>query len=365
MDLSFFPWLYELSNFEDDHVCREPSGLKGQALTLNHRKRPHNPFINAGGLMTSSLIFHGGPPSDRFDQVIKLWGKSCGGEDVHFNNTVYLQELKKADRNRALAYFMQEKKAFSKNIDLEKTLELYFQSCSLEMNCESLSVVSATLANGGICPLSGDRVFSPETVKHCLSLMSSCGMNDFSGEFAFRVGLPAKSGASGGLMVIIPNLLGICIFSPPLDESGNSVRGVAFCEKLVGLFNFHLFDDLIVRAKDFLTSSKIDPRLKKDEEIENKTYALLSAASKGSLKQLSRLRVLNVDLNLGDYDGRTALHVAVAEGHLDVVRYLLSHGSDFSKKDRWGNTALDEAIRLKKKNILELFDHADFKGKSV
>ncbi|MDC0254971.1 glutaminase, partial [Bacteriovoracales bacterium] len=348
-----------------EHVGREPSGVKGEAITLNYKKRPHNPFINGGGIMTSSLLFRGEAASDRFDKVIKLWERACGGEDVNFNNTVYLQEIKKADQNRALAYFMQEKRAFLNNTDLEKTLELYFQNCSLEMNCESLSVVSATLANGGICPLSEDRIFYPETVKNCLSLMSSCGMNDFSGEFAFRVGLPAKSGSSGGLMVIVPNLLGICLWSPLLDESSNSVRGIAFCEKLVDLFNFHLFDDLVIRSKDFLTSSKIDPRLKKDEEIENKTYTLLSAASKGSLKQIGRLRALNVDLNQGDYDGRTALHVAIAEGHLNIVRYLLSHGADFSKKDRWGNTAYDEALRLKKKNILELFDNADFNGEPL
>jgi glutaminase len=344
-----------------EHVGREPSGKREQGITLNHKSRPHNPFLNTGGIMTTSLLFSKDIASDRFDNIISIWERASGGEKVFFNNTVYLQELQKADKNKALAYFMHEKKAFPKETDLSRTLELYFQSCSLEMNCESLSVVSATLANGGRCPVSGEDIFSAETVKHCLSLMSSCGMNDFSGEFAFRVGLPATSGASGGMMLIIPNLLGLCIWSPPLDKNGHSVRGVNMCEKLVNLFNFHVYDDLVMRSGDFLTSSKIDPRLKKDQERENRSFTLLNAVAKGSLKEASHLFAQNVDPNLVDYDGRTALHVAVAEGHLNLIKFLISRGASILKRDRWGNTPLDEAKRLKKKNIAELLDYACFK----
>ena len=94
-------------------------------------------------------------------------------------------------------------------------------------------MVAATFANAGINPLTNDPVYTPSTVRHCLSLMSSCGMYDYSGEFAFTIGLPAKSGVSGGLMLVVPGVMGVCVWSPRLDSLGNSVRGVALCKELV------------------------------------------------------------------------------------------------------------------------------------
>jgi len=110
------------------------------------------------------------------------------------------------------------------------TFELYFHTCSTESNCDSGSVMAATLANGGICPLTGQKVFSSRTVQHTLSLMHSCGMYDYSGQFAFHVGLPAKSGVSGAILIVVPKVCGIMVWSPPLDQHGNSVRGMQFCK---------------------------------------------------------------------------------------------------------------------------------------
>ncbi|GAA6079912.1 glutaminase kidney isoform, mitochondrial isoform X1, partial [Tachysurus ichikawai] len=102
--------------------------------------------------------------------------------------------------------------------------------CSVEVTCESGSVMAATLANGGICPITGERVLSAEAVRNTLCLMHSCGMNDFSGQFAFHVGLPAKSGVSGAVLLVVPNVMGVMCWSPPIDRVGNSVRGVHFCQ---------------------------------------------------------------------------------------------------------------------------------------
>uniref|UniRef100_A0A8D0HG64 glutaminase n=1 Tax=Sphenodon punctatus TaxID=8508 RepID=A0A8D0HG64_SPHPU len=114
--------------------------------------------------------------------------------------------------------------------------------------------MAATLANGGFCPISGERVLSPEAVRNTLSLMHSCGMYDFSGQFAFHVGLPAKSGVAGGIILVVPNVMGMMCWSPPLDKMGNSVKGIHFCHDLVGLCNFHNYDNLRHFAK------KLDPR---------------------------------------------------------------------------------------------------------
>ena len=173
-------------------------------------------------------------------------------------------------------------------------------------------MVAATFANAGINPLTNDPVFTPSTVRHCLSLMSSCGMYDFSGEFAFTIGLPAKSGVSGGLMLVVPGVMGVCVWSPRLDALGNSVRGVAFCKELVTRYNFHVFDSLTV-GED---TSKRDPRRKKNEAEITGTMRLLYAASQGDLDELRAALATGCNPNAADYDGRTALHLAAAEGHL-------------------------------------------------
>jgi len=177
----------------------------------------------------------------------------AGNKKIGFDMAVYLSEMNTGDRNFALNYFLNDSKAFPENTNLKETIELYFQCCSMLVDVDTMSIIAATFANGGICPLTGEKVLSPDTVKYCLSLMASCGMYNYTGKFAFKVGLPAKSGVGGGLMAIIPNVMGICTFSPLLDEYGNSIRGVEFLTKLTKKFNFHNFDSLG-------NTSKKDPR---------------------------------------------------------------------------------------------------------
>jgi glutaminase len=240
------------------HIGKEPSGHGFNMLTLNAQNLPHNPLINAGAIMACALLKAHLPNSDRFDYVMEVWKALCGGVITpRFNNAVYLSEKNTADRNFALGYFMREKKAFPPGVHLHEVLEFYFQCCSIEMTTEAMAVVASTLANAGICPLTNEHIFDPNAVKNCLSLMSSCGMYDFSGEFAFTVGLPAKSGISGVIIVVVPNVMGISIWSPRLDPLGNSVRGLEFCKELIKRFNFHKYDSLIRET------NKKDPRHKK------------------------------------------------------------------------------------------------------
>jgi len=192
------------------------------ALQLNNKSRPHNPLINSGAIMMCSLIQNSEYKADRFEFIIKQWMAMAGGKHIGFDMAVYLSEQGTADRNFALAYFMNEKNAFPEDTDINQTLELYFQCCSLLINADAMAVVAATLANGGVCPLTGEQILSAETVKCCLSIMGSCGMYDYSGEFAFKVGLPAKSGVGGAIFSVIPGVMGICTFSPCLDRYGNS-----------------------------------------------------------------------------------------------------------------------------------------------
>lgn len=362
------------------HVDKEPSGLAFNELKLKSRNGggsdghggdsgkssgpaavPHNPLINSGAIMCTSLVRRALTMDKRLEAIIDTWRALTHGIDMpaddatdversfgrkpRFNAEIFLGERRTADRNNALAYFMRENKAFMNNdqVDVQEVLELYFQTCSIEINSEQMAVAAATLANAGVNPLSGKRLFDPHTVRNCLSVMYTCGMYDYSGEFAFQIGLPAKSGVSGGLMVVVPNLMGICIYSPRLDEYGNTCHGVDFCKKLVERFKLHIYDGLVEN------SNKKDPRKRNVQDRAAYMMELIFAASYGDLDNTMKLHARGVDLSIADYDKRTALHLAASEGHFAVVQYLVNYykkqGLSISPEDRWGGTPLQDALK--------------------
>uniref|UniRef100_A0A1B6IUY0 glutaminase n=1 Tax=Homalodisca liturata TaxID=320908 RepID=A0A1B6IUY0_9HEMI len=324
-------------------VGQEPSGRNFNELVLDHNKKPHNPMINAGAILVCSLlktlVEAEMTLAEKFDYSMNYFRRLAGGEYLGFNNAVFLSEREAADRNYALGFYMREHKCYPDRTNLKECMDFYFQCCSMEANCESMSVMAATLANGGICPITEEKVLRPDSIRDVLSLMHSCGMYDYSGQFAFKVGLPAKSGVSGGMLIVIPNVMGICTWSPPLDFMGNSCRGVQFCEELVRMFNFHRYDNLKH------ATNKKDPRRHKYETKGLSIVNLLFSAASGDLAALRRHKLSGMDMTLCDYDGRTALHLCAAEGHLDCVIFMLEQcGVPHNSKDRWGNTPLNEAM---------------------
>jgi glutaminase len=186
---------------------------------------PLNPFINSGAIMISSLIAKelGEKAIDEILRFVSLLAGRAPGNGLSVNEKIYASEASTADRNRALAYFMHSTGALA--YEVESTLALYFQMCSIEVNTADLSFMGATLANGGRHP-DGTFVLSLDTVYILLGLMNTCGLYNESGEFAIQVGLPAKSGVCGGILCVAPGKMGIAVFSPPLDERGNSVAGL-------------------------------------------------------------------------------------------------------------------------------------------
>ena len=146
--------------------------------------------------------------------------------------------------------------------------------------------MAASLANGGVCPTTGETVLSAESVPNILSLMYTCGMYNYSGQFAFTVGLPAKSGVSGALLLVIPNVMGIGLWSPPLDEIGNSVRGIQFAKLFVDKFNFHQFDSMTNCAK------KIDPRRANFTDQNYQLSKILFSCLTGDVLSIQRYKTL-------------------------------------------------------------------------
>ncbi|XP_076022840.1 glutaminase kidney isoform, mitochondrial-like [Genypterus blacodes] len=331
-------------------VGKEPSGFKFNKLSLNDDDKPHNPMVNAGAIVISSLIKPDSNKAERFDCVMDFLKSMAGTEYVGFSNATFQSERETGDRNYAIGYYLKEKKCFPDNADMIAALDFYFQLCSIEVTCESGSVMAATLANGGICPTTGERVLSAEAVRNTLSLMHSCGMYDFSGHFAFQVGLPAKSGVSGAVLLVVPNVMGMMCWSPPLDRLGNSVRGIHFCQDLVSHFNFHNYDNLRHFTK------KHDPRRKSDDDDPNTSMVnLMFAAYSGDVSSLRRFALSAVTMELRDYDSRTALHIAAAEGHVEAVVFL----TEVCKvnphvRDRWGNAPIDDAMQFGHQEVVSV-----------
>ena len=360
---------YHSSEYVHSHVGYEPSGRSFNAFELNNDKLPYNPLINAGAIMVSSLILPDEEPSSRFETVNMYYQKLSGNLDkVGFDNSVYLSEQHHADRNISLAYYMRESKAFEKNVgpnEIDKHLNLYFQCCSVTINSKMGSVIAATLANGGVCPITNENIFNENVTRDCLSLMYMCGLYDYSGQFAFEVGLPAKTGVSGGILLVVPNKMGICIWSPRLDEMGNTVRGVEFAKQFIKKYpeNLHIFHT--ITNKDFDNNS---------EEVLHQR--MINASANGDLDTLKLLiSKYKLDLNKGDYDQRTPLHLACSEGKIHIVKYLLEKGANHKPKDRWGNTPTHEIkLLLKKYNnsnneyyleILDLLENESDKSSEI
>ncbi len=217
----------------------EPTGEAFNAIVLDERsKRPYNPMVNAGAIATTSLI-KGSDPTERLNRMLDMFRRYIG-HDIFIDISVFMSERTTGHRNRAMAHLMLNFGMIDEKID--EALDLYFQQCSLLVNCRDLAVMAATLANKGINPVTGARAVDSRYIKDILSVMYTCGMYNFAGEWAYTIGLPAKSGVCGGIIVVVPNQLGIAVFSPPLDERGNSVRGVKVCEELSQQFGLHLFD---------------------------------------------------------------------------------------------------------------------------
>ncbi|GAB4386430.1 MAG: hypothetical protein Kow00121_53010 [Elainellaceae cyanobacterium] len=217
----------------------EPTGDAFNAIILDEQsKRPYNPMVNAGAIATTSLI-KGTDPTDRLNRMLDMFRRYIG-HDIFVDILTFMSERTTGDRNRAMAYLMRNFHMINANI--EDALDLYFQQCSLMVSCRDLAVMAATLANHGVNPVTGDRAVNACYIRDILSVMYTCGMYNFAGEWAYRVGLPAKSGVSGGIIVVVPNQIGIAVFSPLLDVRGNSVRGVKVCEALSDQFELHLFD---------------------------------------------------------------------------------------------------------------------------
>nr|XP_046166369.1 glutaminase liver isoform, mitochondrial isoform X3 [Oncorhynchus gorbuscha] len=269
-------------------------------FTLTKQGVPHSPLIETGAIITTSLLqlaaSLGAEEEEKYESVLNAVKRLCNKEHANLNCTSYQSLRKDSIRLHALSFYLQEKKCFPETVDINATLDLMLQCASTEVTCESGAAMAASLANGGLCPLSGDQVLSPSATKSMLSMMQVAGMNDYSRIFNFK--------------------------------------------ELISTFQLHSFD-IRTPFRQVLTY-----RQWKAESEGYQIMNILLAAFKGDIQSLRRYFLSGADVNAVDYDGRSALHVAASEGHSEVIRFLVENtGTNYSLKDRWGNTPMQEAMK--------------------
>lgn len=200
--------------------------------------KPLNPMINAGALVVTNMI-HGETADEKVGRILQLIHDMTNNSSIGINYEVADSEFESAHLNRALCYFMKQHGLIDH--DVEMLLEAYTKQCSIEVNCKDLARIGMVLANEGRDPETERRIIPRYIARIVKTFMVTCGMYNASGEFAINVAIPAKSGVSGGILSLVPNQMGIGVYSPPLDKKGNSIAGIKLLENFSSQYELSIF----------------------------------------------------------------------------------------------------------------------------
>ncbi|MEO6437491.1 MAG: glutaminase A [Tepidisphaeraceae bacterium] len=348
----------------------EPSGDAFNSISLQPSSgRPLNPMINAGAIAISGLLYQSLQP----DPLQNLLDRFSGfaGRPLEIDQKVYESESSTGHRNRAIAHLLRNFDVLEDPV--EQSVDLYFQQCSILTTCYDLAVMAATLANRGINPVTGDVAMSPDHVDSVLSVMTTCGMYNYAGQWLYDVGVPAKSGVAGGILAVLPGRMGIGAFSPRLDAQGNSVRGIKVCQELSERFRLHLFSAQrsgrsVVRTKSTLQhrhSSRVrgdkDARMFKSigraaavlELQGDLQFSAMEIVQRRAWEALPEARILLLDLSRVD-----SVDVAGAEG----IRLMIAQLKADGRQVVLSGLAPDSAVRAQlgtNGDAIAIFDGLD------
>ena len=232
--------LYDLVGGDVVHryIGEEPSGQPFNAPVFDWDGRPHNPMVNTGAIMVCALIIAEGKG---LKDLVAFYGKASGQRQVEVDQHLYEEESITGHKNHALKSLMLANNVFPGTSDVKQladsALDLYFRACSLLVDTESLARFGAMLANNGILPWTGERVLKPSTVQAVVTTMTTCGMYNGAGKFTKELGIPSKSGISGGFLSVVPGVGAFATFSPRVNAEGNPVRGIGVIKKLSSIYN--------------------------------------------------------------------------------------------------------------------------------
>lgn len=224
------------------HVGVEPSGDPFNSFNIDERNnRPFNPMVNAGALVVVNML-PGKTTDEKVEEILERARLYTGNPELEVDEELLESELTKYnDRNLGLSYLLRSMGLISGNV--EENIKVYLSACSIRVDVKELAIMGVTLANGGVNPRTQDVALPRQYARDLITVMTTCGMYDVAGEWAYDVGIPAKSSVSGAIMLSMPHYFGAGLISPALDESGASVRGVAVCRELSARFGLHMFAD--------------------------------------------------------------------------------------------------------------------------
>lgn len=219
----------------------EPSGSAFNSVVQLEAEKgiPRNPFINAGAIVVSDVILGASKPGEAIGELLRLIRQLCGDDNVFVDQGVANSEAATGFRNIALANYMKSFGNVERHTD--DALNLYFHQCAIAMSCRQLAMAGRYLMLDGLHPDSGRAVVTPQRARRILALMLTCGHYDGSGEFAFRVGIPGKSGVGGGILAVVPGKASIAVWSPGLNARGNSKLGSEALERLAEQTSWSVF----------------------------------------------------------------------------------------------------------------------------
>ena len=224
-----------------NHVGVEATGKPFDAINYSEAalvSENINPMVNMGAIVMCTLI-KGETYEEKFNRLLDLTRKLANNPYIDIDEAVYLSEKRTGNKNRALAYLVKSYGMIQD--DVEDVLDCYFKGCSIKVSCEDLARIGLVLANHGKSPFTGEQLFPREYANYVNAILITCGMYDGSGEFAIKVGVPAKSGVGGGIMAVVPTQMGIGIYSPALNSKGNSLAGIKALEELSKELNLSIF----------------------------------------------------------------------------------------------------------------------------
>lgn len=330
-----FTYALALSDLGIDGVAEkvgvEPSGEAFNEISLEPGTgRPRNPMINAGAIATHGLVA-ADSPQERLERVVDFYSRFAG-RALEVDDDVARSELGEADRNLALGHLLRSVGIIEQ--DPVDVVEGYIRQCSVSVTVSDLALMAATLANGGVQPRTGERLLPPNLVRHVLSLMMSAGMYDSAGDWLTSVGIPSKSGVSGGIVGVLPGQIGLAVFSPRLDPHGNSARGVRMMEMLSHDMGLH-----VMEAARPARSAVRDVRVVEREGEKATVYELQGDLVFASTDALIRRivddppRTRRVVFDVDRVDEVVDVAVRMSQW---AVRSLLADGHDLTVRDPQG-----------------------------